>query len=84
LYAIVSGQIGQDTLEKIDSTDENDSLRKIEINKFLPDICYLGLYHGNLKTIQTVKETADDVATLVYPKMIHYAMVYFYKALCAV
>jgi hypothetical protein len=40
----------------------------------------LDLYHGNLKTIQAVKEAADDVATLVNPKMIHSAKVNLHKA----
>jgi hypothetical protein len=38
------------------------------------------LYHGNLKTIQAVKEDADDAAALVHPKMIHYTTVNIQKA----
>jgi hypothetical protein len=40
----------------------------------------LELYHGNPKTILAVKEAADDVAALVYPQMIHNAMVNIQKA----
>jgi hypothetical protein len=40
----------------------------------------LELCHGNPKTIRAVKESADDVAALVHPKMIHNAMLNIQKA----
>jgi hypothetical protein len=55
--------------------------QKIEISQFVDQILfYLELFHCNLKTIQAVKEAADDhdyVPALVNHNMIHYAMVNF-------
>jgi hypothetical protein len=54
--------------------------KKLKSGLFWRNVFYLELFHGNLKTIQAVKEAAVDVAALVNPNMIHYAMVNFTKA----
>jgi hypothetical protein len=46
----------------------------------LPNSFSLQLYHGNLKTVQSVKQGGEDVSALVNPKMMHYSMVKFKKA----